>query len=317
VGLFQFAIEGRRAPALFVTGWISLILGLGATVVGFLSGQGSSATVLLAAGLAILSVGLLLLGGSQTIERSAAGRPYWGPSPVLVFGAIVAVTLLAAIVVGVPLELAGIHLEKPVGDLFLAAVQALVFIGVVRLMVVGPGAITWGDMGFGLRPGRIVSALIGGALFAAPVVFATGVIAVVLVNIFGVTPASPLPATGTTTGLVLNLVTGAIVAPISEEIVFRGFAITAWARSVGNRAAIVRAAILFAGAHVLLITGSTPAEAASLAIVGGAARLPVALALGWVYVRWGTIWAPIGLHAAFNAILIVIAELTARGVLPT
>jgi membrane protease YdiL (CAAX protease family) len=37
----------------------------------------------------------------------------------------------------------------------------------------------------------------------------------------------------------------------------------------------------------------------------------VALALGWIYLRSGTIWAPIGLHGAFNAILIVGAEIAA------
>lgn len=317
MGLFQFSIEGRRAPALFVTGWISLILGLGATVVGFVSAQGPSATILLAAGLAILSIGLLLLGGSQTIERAAADRPYAGPSPVLVFWAIVSVTLLAAIVVGVPLELADVQLSKPVGDVLLAAVQGLVFLGVIRLMVVGPGAISWGDMGFGLPLGRIVQALIGGAAFALPIVVVTSAVALALVNIFGAAPPSPLPATGTTTGLLLNLVTGAVIAPLSEEVVFRGFALTAWARTVGNRSAIIRSALLFAAAHVLLVSGASPAEAASIALVGGLARVPVALALGWVYVRWGTIWASIGLHAVFNAILIVLSELAIRGLAPS
>jgi membrane protease YdiL (CAAX protease family) len=39
----------------------------------------------------------------------------------------------------------------------------------------------------------------------------------------------------------------------------------------------------------------------------------VALALGYLFVRTESLWAPIGLHAAYNAILIVIAEVAAAG----
>lgn len=313
MGLFQFAIQGRRAPALFVIGWIALVLGLGATGVGFVSPIATWSTVVLAAGLAVTSIGLGLLGGSQAIERAAAGRPYAGPSPVLVFAAIVSVTFFVALAIGSALESFGIQFDRPVGDLVLGLIQALVFVGVVRLMVVGPGAISWADMGFRLPLGRIIQALVGGALLGAPIVILTGLVALALVNVFGVTPPSPLPPTGTSTGLALHLIAGAVVAPVAEEVVFRGFALTAWVRTDGAGAAIVRSAIFFAAAHVLLITGSTPAEGASLAIVGAAGRLPVALALGWVYLRWGTIWAPIGLHATFNAILVVLSELSIRG----
>ena len=38
-------------------------------------------------------------------------------------------------------------------------------------------------------------------------------------------------------------------------------------------------------------------------------RLPVALALGWLFLRRGSIWASFGLHAAFNGVLLVLAEL--------
>jgi membrane protease YdiL (CAAX protease family) len=313
VGLFQFSIQGRRAPALFVTGWIALILGLGATGVGFIAPAGSSSTVLLGAGLAMLSIGLGLLGGSQTIERAAADRAYAGPSPVLVFAAIVSVTFFVALALGAALELAGVVLDRALGDLVLGIIQAVIFVGVVRFMVVGPGAISWDEMGFRLPLRRIVQAVVGGAVLGAPLVILTGLVAVALVNIFGVTPPSPLPPTGTTSGLVLHLIAGSVVAPVAEEVVFRGFALTAWARTDGARVAIIRSAIFFALAHVLLITGATPAEGASRAIVGGAGRLPIALGLGWLYLRWGTIWAPIGLHATFNAILIVVSELNIGG----
>jgi membrane protease YdiL (CAAX protease family) len=312
-GLFELSIQGRHAPALFVTGWLATLLGVGGIVVGFTAGAGTPATLLLIAGLALLSVGLVLLGGSQTIERAAAGRAYAGPSPVIVFAALLSTTLLVAILVGVPLELAGVQLDRPVGDLVSVGIQALVFIGLVRIMVVGPGAITWAEMGLGLPARRVVRALLEGASIAVPVVALTLLLAGLLVLVFGNAPPSPLPPTGTTSGLILHLLAGAVVAPIAEEIVFRGVAVTAWARTNGAWVAIGRAAVLFAVAHVLLIGGQSFGEAASLAIVGAATRLPVAVALGWIYVRQGTIWSAIGLHAAFNAILILLAERAVLG----
>jgi membrane protease YdiL (CAAX protease family) len=186
-----------------------------------------------------------------------------------------------------------------------------VFVGVVRLMVVGAGAMTWSDMG--LRGGRayVAQALLGGAVFAGPVVLVTTVVALVAVQLTGVIPPSPLPPTGTAPGLVLHLLAGAVVAPVAEEVLFRGFALTAWRRSVGVQQAIVRSSVVFVLAHVLFVGGDTFGEAASLALVAGVARVPIAFVLGWLYVRTGSLWGPIGLHAAFNAILIVLAEMGA------
>ena len=70
---------------------------------------------------------------------------------------------------------------------------------------------------------------------------------------------------------------------------------------------------MFVLAHVLFVGGNGFREAASLAFVAGIARVPVALALGWLYVRTGSLWGPIGLHAAYNAILIILGEAAASG----
>jgi membrane protease YdiL (CAAX protease family) len=307
-GLFHFGIEGRRAPALFVTGWLATMLGGAAIAVGFLASTGAIATLLLFLGFGVLALGLVLLGGSQTIERTAAGRPYAGPSPIIVFGAVLTASLFAAILVGIPLELAGVHVDRPVGNVITVVLQAVVFVGIVRLMVVGPGAIRWSDMGLAIGARRIGAALLSGALLAPAIVFVTSIVTLVIVRLVQVTPESPLPPTGTAIGLLLNLVSGAIIAPVSEEILFRGVAVTAWARTNRPAVAILRAAFLFVIAHVLLVGGRDFGEAVSLAFVGAAVRLPVAIALGWLYLRSGTLWAPIGLHAAFNGILLVLSE---------
>ena len=308
-GATIFTIEGRAAPGLFVAGWLATIVGLGPTVIGYLVGQ----PILFVVGLVILSFGLLAAAGSQTIERRAKGvAGYQGPSPVLVFATSIPVGLLAAIAVGFVLRVAGLRSEGPLGDLLLLSIQAAAYILIVRLLVVGTGALTWREMGFSRSIAGAIEDLGWGAIFAGPVILATLVVQIILVSIFGVTPEGPLTPTGEPVGLVANLITAALVAPIGEEIIFRGVATTAWVRSLGVRQGIVRGALFFAIAHILTTTATSASNGLALAIVAFAARVPVALVLGWVFVRRGSIYASIGLHAAFNGILIVLADAALR-----
>ena len=307
LGLTTFTIEDRRAPGLFVVGWLGILVGVGLLTIGLMGGTGIAAAVISVAAYAALSLGLVLLAGSQTIERRAAGAAYAGPSPVLVFLAIVATARLAGFVVGVPLLAVADSVPIEVGDLLAVIVQAIVFLGIVRLSVVGPGVLSWAEMGLS-RTRSFLRELAGGAVFAGPVILVTAMIAAVAVQVVGVVPPSPLPPTGTTSGLVLHLLAGAVIAPFYEEVLFRGFALNAWRKTVGTRGAIVRSSILFVLAHMLFVGGDRFSEAVSLAFVGGVVRIPIALALGWLYVRTGSLWGPIGLHAAFNGILIAIGE---------
>lgn len=314
-GASTFTIEGRQAPALFVVGWLATLLGLGAVFVAVLSGSNAASPFLLVGGLVVLSVGLVAAAGSQGLERRARGAAaYNGPSPILVFATSVPTSLLAVIVIGVPMALAGIAVDGPLGRLASVVAQALVYVALIRLLVVDTGALTWAAMGI-RRPDRsALVELVGGALWAAPVILVTIPVAAILSTIFPVTPVSPLPPAGETVGFALNLLAGAIVAPIGEELLFRGFATTAWARDLGERRALVRGALFFAVVHVLTISAGTAQEALGLIVLGFASRVPVALALGWLFLRRGSIWAPIGLHAAFNAILLIIGETAARSV---
>ena len=70
-----------------------------------------------------------------------------------------------------------------------------------------------------------------------------------------------------------------------------------------------RPRLIFAFAHVLTISGRTPGRRSGWPLVGFGSRIPIAIALGWLFVRRRTMWASFGLHAAFNGILLVIAEI--------
>jgi membrane protease YdiL (CAAX protease family) len=312
-GAGTFTIEGRRAPALFVGGWLGVLLGAGAIVVSLLGGGAGAAPIVLIVGLVLLSVGLVAGAGSQAIERRARGQhAYVGPSPFLVFAAVSPTYVLAAIVIGIPLAVLGLPLDGPLGRLASVSVQAVVYVALIRLLVVDMGALDWREMGVTRPDLSAVRELIGGALWAAPVILLTIPIAAVLAALFPVTPVSPLPPAGEVSGFVINLIAGVIVAPIGEELLFRGFSTTAWVRDIGIRRGLVRGALFFAVAHVLTVSGGTATEALALATIGFVTRIPVALALGWLFLRRGSIWAPIGLHAAFNGILLILGEAALR-----
>ena len=307
-GASIFTIEGRAAPGLFVVGWLASLLGLGVVLIGALAPSGLFLYFL---GPTLLTIGLVAGAGSQTIERRVRGEAYAGPSPYLVFAATIAAVYVVGSVFGLGLHLLLGSSTPPdyVVRLIGVALQAAVFIGILRLTVVDGHALSWREMGWRRPDATAIRDLGFGALLAVPVIGVTSIVAAVVVQLFEVVPEAPLPATGVAVGLVVQLLAGAIIAPVAEEAVFRGFAITAWERTVGTRGAIVRASLLFALAHVLNVSADTSGQAIGLIVVGVATRLPVAFTLGWLFVARRSIWAPLGLHIAFNGILLVLGEL--------
>jgi membrane protease YdiL (CAAX protease family) len=51
-----------------------------------------------------------------------------------------------------------------------------------------------------------------------------------------------------------------------------------------------------------------------LAVVGFVTRLPIGLATGLLFIRRGTIWSSFGLHATYNMILLVVAQVATRAI---
>jgi membrane protease YdiL (CAAX protease family) len=308
-GASTFTIEGRSAPGLFVVGWLATLVGLGVTVVAIMATPGVARQILLVVGLLIMSIGLVAGAGGQAIERRARGTlPYTGPSPFLLFAAAIPVYALGVVMLGIGFVATGIPIDGPLARLVSVIVQALVYIGLIRLLVVDTGALSWADMGI-RRPDLAALRQFGyGALWAAGAIVATIPVAIVLSLILPVLPTSPLPRAGELGGILVNLAAGAVVAPIGEEIMFRALATTAWVRAMGERRGLIRAALFFAFAHVLTIGGTSAGPAIALALAAFVGRIPVSLILTWLFVRHRSIWVPLGLHATFNAILLVLAE---------
>jgi membrane protease YdiL (CAAX protease family) len=308
-GLSTFTIEGRAAPALFVVGWLATILGGGIAFIGYLAPRTILVSLLILGGYILLSIGLVSASGSQALERRARGvTTYAGPSPFLLFAASLMVGSTLVSLVGIPIQLLGGDPESPLATLLFLVVIEATYLGLTRLLVVGTGALGWAEMGFVATARQRVSDLAWGASAAVPVIALTAIVAAVVSSVVNAVPESPLPPTGTPTGLLLNLIGGAVLVPIGEEVMFRGVATTAWVRVYGPARAIVQGALFFAFVHVFQVGGTSVEQALALAFVAFATRVPVALALGWLFVTRRSIWASIGLHAAFNGVLLVLAE---------
>lgn len=91
-----------------------------------------------------------------------------------------------------------------------------------------------------------------------------------------------------------------IVAPLLEEMVFRGFLLSALSRRMGPAGAVVLSAALFG----LLHTADHPFYAGPIFVLG--------LLLGWLYLRTGRLWVAVGCHGAHNALALVTAWLLFR-----
>jgi membrane protease YdiL (CAAX protease family) len=93
-----------------------------------------------------------------------------------------------------------------------------------------------------------------------------------------------------------------IVAPIAEELFFRGVVFNAWLREGGARFAYLGSAALFAVIHLSL------AAAVPIFLLG--------LALAWIYRRTGSLLAPIAMHTVVNGISVGISLLVRFELLP-
>lgn len=92
-------------------------------------------------------------------------------------------------------------------------------------------------------------------------------------------------------GFLLTLQALALVTPISEEVLFRGFVLRGLLGRIGAGPAIVSTALVFSALH--LDTGTI---------------IPIfltGLALGWLNIRTGSLWPCIAAHAGQNAIALL------------
>lgn len=91
-----------------------------------------------------------------------------------------------------------------------------------------------------------------------------------------------------------------VVAPIGEELLYRGLLVQAFLNRMGKTATIVASAAIFAVGHAAL---GVPALSNILLAV---LIFPLGILLAWSFLRWGTLWVPIVMHAVFNGITVAV-----------
>ena len=180
---------------------------------------------------------------------------------------------------------------------------AAIWLGLVGSTVVGPGALSWREIarrGRRRAPGRIAADLAVGAAAAIPVILVTASSGRSSSAIFGTAPEPPIRVPPDGGGLVLSLIAAASRRADQRGAVLPRLRDDRLGAPFGPRRAIVRGALFFAFVHVLTLCdldfGRPPGRRSSRSL----ARLPVALALGWLFLRRGSLPASIGLHATFN-----------------
>jgi len=88
-------------------------------------------------------------------------------------------------------------------------------------------------------------------------------------------------------GLGCELAVAAVIAPVGEEILFRGFLFNAWRARTGFWPAALASSLIFGGMHFY-------------SWFGMAAIVSFGLLACWIYERSGSLWPPILLHALTN-----------------
>ncbi len=314
-----FSLEGRPAAGLYLVAWLLALVGFGVLFITLLAAsegirpaQGAGPLLGLI-GTGLLGLGLATAAGYQVVARAALRPPeaYRGPSPLIVFGVALLVVGIASLALG----LLGLDPNANATG-FLANLIAveLGYVVVVLLFVVRSHAMTWREMGWPVRrpPREILIDLSYGAALMVPTVIGIGFIALVVSGLLGGVKAPDIvPNSGSGSDVLLLALATIVVAPVGEELFFRGFALTAWWRDLGVRAALIRSALFFALIHIVNVTAVDFDTGVRQVILILAQIIPLGFVLGWLFVRRGIV-ASIAGHAAYNAV-IFLAVLSVRG----
>jgi uncharacterized protein len=226
-----------------------------------------------------------------------------GSWPVVI-GAVLATQFLAAFV-ALPLltffpRAAGTGaLSNPYSFFLLVLVGDLALVGFVYILLVSRGVSSWSDMG--LTGGNKASAVVHGIFYGALFILVSGAIGILL-QLLGVSSNQasqyPLQQAGTA-GRVTIWLAGVVLAPVSEEIFFRGYVFRAMSARKGFIRGLVFSSCLFALVHLDV--------ASFLPLAAGA----VVLAIG--YRRTGSLWTSIVAHALNNAFAFALLMLAKGG----
>ena len=302
-----FSLEGRPAPALYLIAWLFTVGGLVGLFISSQAAPSPGRSIFVLAAMAAILLGLSAGAGYQIVaRRDREARWYRGPAPLLLFGIVLGMTTLISAVLGA-FDL--VDPDRPVGFLLGLLIVAGCYALAVWLFVVRSGALSWAQMGWPTdgtdRLRRSLQGIGWGALVMLPATFVMLLVAGLVAAILGVEAPDVVPAASTSVEALAVAIAAAIVAPVGEELFFRGFALSAWARDLPERSALIRSAVFFAVVHIANISAVSFAEGLKQALLQVVVIGPVGLVLGWLFLRRG-IMASIAGHVTYNGLLLVL-----------
>lgn len=240
-------------------------------------------------------------GRGDRSTPAAERYPFPVPWTVLDAVAIVLWTLLAQLVVGVPLATFGYGTGGALEiGMALVAVEAVTIVGILAWLR-ARGILSWRILG-PVRP-RWRHVGVGAAVGVAGFLLAT-VVPEVIRRWIGL-PAPPRQqildtVASADAGIWLLVVTVVVIAPVLEEVVFRGLLFQVLRRRLGVWPGILLSSLTFAIVHLELV--DRPLSLGALLVLGAW--------LAGAFHRTGSLVVPITAHALFNGVAIV-ATLTA------
>lgn len=276
VGAGTLAVDGRLdVGATSTWGWVAL------------------------AGVALFSAGLAYIAIRQLrVRRVLPPERYRGPSVLI----LLALALVLAAVMTAPFSADAAALLLGTGELTLLGSVVLLVSTQIALLVVAwalvfrPNALAGLPALPGPDPAGAVRAGLGWGVLAWIGSSVVAYLVVVGLEALGIEPAPQ--AAEQALDLIdpwLAVVAIVLLAPVAEELFFRGVIFNAFLREGGRRWAFLGSSALFAVIHLSI-----------------AALVPIfllGLALAWVYARTGSLLAAIVMHATVNGISVVLALL--------
>lgn len=178
-------------------------------------------------------------------------------------------------------------------------VQGALYLGLlgVPAWLVFARGVRWVDLGWHRMPtGRVREALQGLAIgvvaqmAAVPLLYVPILLLSDDLDVSG--PARELVDRADGAGVALLVVMVVVMAPVAEELFFRGLALRAFESRMGRRSALAASALLFGLTHLQLL------QLPALVMIG--------LVCGWLAQRDGTLGRAVWAHVGFNAVTVLV-----------
>ena len=176
-------------------------------------------------------------------------------------------------------------------------VQGALYLGLVGVpaWLVARRGVRWVDLGWWFAPeGRVREALQGlgigvvAQVAAVPTLYAPILLLTDDLDVSG--PARELVDRADGVGVVLLVLMVVVMAPLAEELFFRGLALRALEARMGPRTALVASAVLFGVTHLQLL------QLPALVMIG--------LVCGWLAQRDGRLGRAVWAHVGFNLVTV-------------